>query len=225
MPRQAGTLTPFPLIPPPKTQRDRLLFFSIHLASPPGPSPTAASFYPPPPSGASDDLAHNVYNAPLAPLFLAAEGEAGNGPPPGWLQGTRADFRRAVTERLVPTLRSFNPKVCVRGGRVGRGGREKKMEREREGKGLGRGESRQTERTRRATPVGVSASPPAVSPEPSGLSTDSFHSLPSQQLILLSTGLDLLRGDLLLAVTTSATDANKPDASQEQQGLTLDDIR
>lgn len=51
-------------------QRDRLLFFSIHLSPPPSSTPhTNTAFYPPAPSGAADDVAHNIYNVPLTPLW------------------------------------------------------------------------------------------------------------------------------------------------------------
>lgn len=61
------------------TQRDRLLFFSIHLSPPSGPD---AAFYPPAPSGAADDVAHNIYNVPLTPLWalLPVRGVRAAGP-------------------------------------------------------------------------------------------------------------------------------------------------
>lgn len=50
--------------------------------------------------------------SPTTPSLDAANATTNNGTAAGY-KGTRADFRRAVNERLVPALRSFNPKVCM----------------------------------------------------------------------------------------------------------------
>ncbi len=91
----------------------RLLFFSIHLYDT---DPSGAGFEFFPGTGSGDDTAHNVINVPLLPLWKedtqpstrSGGSKAQTAPTSG-----RGAFRHAITSRLLPSLRAFNPDLIL----------------------------------------------------------------------------------------------------------------
>jgi SHAQKYF class myb-like DNA-binding protein len=96
----------------------RLFFFSLHLYDK---EEGGYEFFPG--SGSEDDLAHNIINVPIVPLWDAEKEPvvpatrgsekdkpaAKNSAP---ITGRKA-YRQAITQRLVPSLRAFNPELII----------------------------------------------------------------------------------------------------------------
>lgn len=94
----------------------RLFFFSLHLFDK---EEGGYEFFPG--SGSEDDLAHNIINVPIVPLWNAekepivpatrgAENKGVKNSSP--ITGRKA-YRQAITQRLVPSLRAFNPELII----------------------------------------------------------------------------------------------------------------
>jgi SHAQKYF class myb-like DNA-binding protein len=95
----------------------RLLFYSVHLYDKDDGS-CGYEFFPG--SGGSDDTAHNIINVPIKPLWKLKESVSTGtrsarketnkeaGPASG-----RVAFREAISHRLVPALRAFNPQLIL----------------------------------------------------------------------------------------------------------------
>lgn len=95
----------------------RLLFFSLHLYD--EDEGNKFQFYPG--TGKVDDHVHNIINVPLQPLWrqtsatAAATDSSSDGmssPLDENLAGREA-YRRAITQRLIPSLRAFNPSLIL----------------------------------------------------------------------------------------------------------------
>lgn len=84
----------------------RLLFFSLHLHD--KDDDGSYEFFPG--SGEHDDVAKNVINVPLLPLWkkTSSSTPSANDPKPG-----RESYRMAIQQRLLPSLRAFNPSLVL----------------------------------------------------------------------------------------------------------------
>ncbi|KAG5175590.1 histone deacetylase domain-containing protein [Tribonema minus] len=100
-------------------QPSKLLFYSVHLFDKEHEGKAEEGMYEFfPGSGAGDDTALNIINVPVQPLWRAKGGRGGGGRgrggPPGVANGSgRAAFREAITARLLPALRAFNPQLIL----------------------------------------------------------------------------------------------------------------
>ena len=73
-----------------------------------------------PGSGAEDDIMHNIINVPIPPMWQNDDNHANkhstrganNKPPTGPLTGREA-YRQAIVQRLIPSLRAFNPGLIL----------------------------------------------------------------------------------------------------------------
>ena len=105
---------------------DRLFFFSVHLYDhAPGNDSSKYEFYPG--TGSRDRMEFNVVNAPLLPLWRRERGNNNINSQYGdkkkgvkrrrttrhYRRAGRSSFRQTITERLVPSLRSFNPELIL----------------------------------------------------------------------------------------------------------------
>ena len=81
----------------------RLFFYSVHLFDK---SPSYEFF---PGTGARDDPAHNIVNVPLMPIW----GQECSSPDSIENIYGRESYRKAVSERLLPALRAFNPSLII----------------------------------------------------------------------------------------------------------------
>ena len=82
----------------------RLFFYSVHLFE----KDEGYEFFPG--TGAGDDAAHNIVNVPIYPLW------GQECAPPGAvneIEYGRIAYRKAITERLLPALRAFNPSLIL----------------------------------------------------------------------------------------------------------------
>lgn len=101
----------------------RLFFFSLHLYD--HDETSRYQFYPG--TGRADDHVHNIINVPLTPLWKAAPAADGNrrGTTKGSSEGASSEdstdetvmgreaYRRAIQQRLIPSLRAFNPSLIL----------------------------------------------------------------------------------------------------------------
>ena len=84
----------------------RIFFFSLHLYD--KDSVPGYEFFPG--SGASDDTVHNIINVPIMPKWHEQQG--GKETATNVLSGREA-YRQAITQRLLPALRAFNPDLIL----------------------------------------------------------------------------------------------------------------
>jgi hypothetical protein len=104
---------------------ERIFFFSVHLYDhTPGQQTTSTDFYPG--TGSRDRLEHNIVNAPMLPLWRRERGSNNNSQYPDkskhvkrrrttrhYRRAGRTSFRQTISERLLPSLRSFNPELIL----------------------------------------------------------------------------------------------------------------
>lgn len=103
-------------------QPSRLFFFSLHLFDKNTTGDSAGyEFFPG--SGAADDTTHNIINVPIPPIWSTTHANAGvhhgtraskstSEAPPPMLVGREA-YRQAISQRLLPSLRAFNPDLIL----------------------------------------------------------------------------------------------------------------
>lgn len=84
----------------------RIFFFSLHLYD--KDSVPGYEFFPG--SGASDDTVHNIINVPIMPKWHEQQGSRETAT--NVLSGREA-YRQAITQRLIPALRAFNPDLIL----------------------------------------------------------------------------------------------------------------
>ena len=101
----------------------RLFLFSVHLFDnmniKTNGQGSPYKFYPG--SGSDDDLTRNIINVPIAPLWKSDEDTTKESIPSSHssaqepdYQGTgREAYRQAITKRLLPALRAFNPDLIL----------------------------------------------------------------------------------------------------------------
>ena len=89
----------------------RLFFFSVHLYE--KSDDRGYEFFPG--SGSADDIAHNIINVPIHPMW-----HNGTTSPQNNSQGEltsnlvgREAYRNAISQRLIPSLRAFNPSLII----------------------------------------------------------------------------------------------------------------
>jgi len=101
----------------------RLFLFSVHLFD--NMSITTKNqrssykFYPG--TGSDGDLSRNIINVPISPLWKGIGGETSDSTNSSHSSAAEADFqgtgreayRRAITKRLLPSLRAFNPDLIL----------------------------------------------------------------------------------------------------------------
>jgi acetoin utilization deacetylase AcuC-like enzyme len=89
-------------------ESSRLFFFSLHLYD--HDYEHAYEFFPG--SGAKDDVVHNIINVPILPLWHDQTKAPSN--PSGYpMLSGREGYRAAISQRLLPSLRAFNPSLIL----------------------------------------------------------------------------------------------------------------
>jgi acetoin utilization deacetylase AcuC-like enzyme len=104
------------------TQPSRLFFFSVHLYD--KEEATGYEFFPG--SGGKDDIIHNIINVPIAPLWRheaanntissisnKSDGARSSSSPITTTPMGREAYRVAISQRLIPSLRAFNPTLIL----------------------------------------------------------------------------------------------------------------
>ena len=104
------------------TQPSRLFFFSVHLYD--KDDTTGYEFFPG--SGNKDDIIHNIINVPIAPLWRhdasnivmtsssnSSDSTGNRNSPNTTTPMGREAYKIAISQRLIPSLRAFNPTLIL----------------------------------------------------------------------------------------------------------------